>query len=190
MTTALLDVRGVHAGHGAAEVLFGIDLAVGPGEIVGVLGRNGMGKTTLVRAIMGLLRPRAGTITLRRPRHHGLGAEPDRARRHRPRARRAPGLRQPERRRAPRSVPARIAPGRDELDAGARARPLPGAGDAALARRQPALGRRAADARDRPRPRDQPRAADPRRSDRRAGAARARGDLARPARSCATPAWR
>jgi branched-chain amino acid transport system ATP-binding protein len=64
MTTSLLDVRGVHAGHGAAEVLFGIDLAVAPGEIVGVLGRNGMGKTTLVRTIMGLLRPRAGTIAL------------------------------------------------------------------------------------------------------------------------------
>ena len=64
MTTPLLDVRGVHAGHGAAEVLFGIDLAVAPGEIVGVLGRNGMGKTTLVRTIMGLLRPRAGTIAL------------------------------------------------------------------------------------------------------------------------------
>ena len=64
MTSALLDVRGVHAGHGPAEVLFGIDLAVAPGEIVGVLGRNGMGKTTLVRTIMGLLRPRAGTIAL------------------------------------------------------------------------------------------------------------------------------
>jgi branched-chain amino acid transport system ATP-binding protein len=64
MTTPLLDVRGVHAGYGAAEVLFGIDIAVAPGEIVGVLGRNGMGKTTLVRTIMGLLRPRSGTIAL------------------------------------------------------------------------------------------------------------------------------
>jgi branched-chain amino acid transport system ATP-binding protein len=59
---ALLEVRGLHAGYGASEVLFGIDLAVGPGEIVGVLGRNGMGKTTLVRTVMGLLRPTAGTI--------------------------------------------------------------------------------------------------------------------------------
>ena len=64
MRTPLLDVRGVHAGYGAAEVLFGIDIAVAPGEIVGVLGRNGMGKTTLVRTIMGLLRPRSGTIAL------------------------------------------------------------------------------------------------------------------------------
>jgi branched-chain amino acid transport system ATP-binding protein len=43
-------------------VLFGIDLEVGAGEIVGVLGRNGMGKTTLVRSVMGLLRPSAGRI--------------------------------------------------------------------------------------------------------------------------------
>ena len=64
MTAAstLLDVRGLHAGYGASEVLFGIDLAVGAGEIVGVLGRNGMGKTTLVRSIMGLLRPSSGEI--------------------------------------------------------------------------------------------------------------------------------
>jgi branched-chain amino acid transport system ATP-binding protein len=58
----LLELRGVHAGYGAAEVLFGVDLNVHRGEIVGVLGRNGMGKTTLVRTIMGLVRPRAGTI--------------------------------------------------------------------------------------------------------------------------------
>ena len=58
----LLDVVGVHAGYGASEVLFGVDLAVAHGEIVGVLGRNGMGKTTLVRTVMGLVRPSAGTI--------------------------------------------------------------------------------------------------------------------------------
>jgi branched-chain amino acid transport system ATP-binding protein len=43
-------------------VLFDVDLAIGAGEIVGVLGRNGMGKTTLVRSIMGLVRPSAGGI--------------------------------------------------------------------------------------------------------------------------------
>ena len=59
---SLLDVAGVHAGYGASEVLFGVDLAVARGEIVGVLGRNGMGKTTLVRTVMGLVRPSAGTI--------------------------------------------------------------------------------------------------------------------------------
>ena len=60
----LLAIDGVHAGYGASEVLFGIDLALARGEIMGVLGRNGMGKTTLVRTIMGLLHPRAGSIAL------------------------------------------------------------------------------------------------------------------------------
>ncbi len=61
-STPLLDVRDLHAGYGASQVLFGIDLAIGSGEIVGVLGRNGMGKTTLVRTMMGLLQPSAGRI--------------------------------------------------------------------------------------------------------------------------------
>jgi branched-chain amino acid transport system ATP-binding protein len=58
----LLELAGVHAGYGTSEVLFGIELALARGEIVGVLGRNGMGKTTLVRTIMGLVRPSAGRI--------------------------------------------------------------------------------------------------------------------------------
>ena len=58
----LLEVAGLHAGYSRSEVLFGIDLVLRAGEIVGVLGRNGMGKTTLVRSIMGLLRPSAGSI--------------------------------------------------------------------------------------------------------------------------------
>jgi branched-chain amino acid transport system ATP-binding protein len=63
MAASLLDVRGLHAGYGRSEVLFGVDLRVGPGEIVGVLGRNGMGKTTLVRAVMGLLAPSSGSVS-------------------------------------------------------------------------------------------------------------------------------
>jgi branched-chain amino acid transport system ATP-binding protein len=59
---ALLDVRGLCAGYGASQVLSGVDLAIEAGAIVGVLGRNGMGKTTLVRSIMGLVRPTAGSI--------------------------------------------------------------------------------------------------------------------------------
>ena len=58
----MLEVQGLCAGYGTSAVLFGIDLAVGAGEIVGVLGRNGMGKTTLVRSILGLVRPGAGSI--------------------------------------------------------------------------------------------------------------------------------
>ena len=60
---SLLVVRELHAGYGAADVLFGVDLDVHEGEVVALLGRNGMGKTTTVKAIMGLLRPRAGAVT-------------------------------------------------------------------------------------------------------------------------------
>jgi branched-chain amino acid transport system ATP-binding protein len=60
----LLDVRGLHSGYGGSPVLFGIDLQVGAAEIVGLIGRNGMGKTTLVRSIMGLTRPTSGQVTI------------------------------------------------------------------------------------------------------------------------------
>jgi branched-chain amino acid transport system ATP-binding protein len=58
----LLAVRGLCAGYGRRPVLFGVDLDVGAGEIVGLLGRNGMGKTTFVRTVMGLIAPTAGRI--------------------------------------------------------------------------------------------------------------------------------
>ena len=59
---ALLDVRDLHAGYGATQILRGVDLAVAHHEIVAVLGSNGAGKSTLNRVISGILRPRAGTI--------------------------------------------------------------------------------------------------------------------------------
>jgi branched-chain amino acid transport system ATP-binding protein len=62
MTTPLLRARGVCAGYGSSPVLFGIDLEIGASEIVALLGRNGMGKTTFVRSVMGLLKPTAGEI--------------------------------------------------------------------------------------------------------------------------------
>ena len=58
----LLRVRGLCSGYGRSQVLFGMDLDIGPGEIVGMLGRNGMGKTTLVRSVMGLIKPTAGEV--------------------------------------------------------------------------------------------------------------------------------
>lgn len=61
---SLLSLRNVTAGYGAAQVLFGIDLDIGEGEVVTLLGRNGMGKTTTVRAIMGLIRPWAGEVRI------------------------------------------------------------------------------------------------------------------------------
>ena len=58
----MLSVRHLQASYGAAQVLFDISLEVSAGEVVTLLGRNGMGKTTTVRSIMGLLRPRGGEV--------------------------------------------------------------------------------------------------------------------------------
>ena len=58
----LLDIHDLRAGYGETEVLRGVDLVVEPGEIVAVLGSNGVGKSTLNRAISGVLRARTGSI--------------------------------------------------------------------------------------------------------------------------------
>jgi branched-chain amino acid transport system ATP-binding protein len=68
----MLVVHGLEAAYGASQVLFGVSLAVDMGEVVTLLGRNGMGKTTTVRAIMGILPPRAGTIVFEGRPLHGL----------------------------------------------------------------------------------------------------------------------
>ncbi len=60
--TALLEVRGLEAAYGASQVLFGVDLSIDSGQVVGLLGRNGMGKTTTIRTILGLLPARGGEI--------------------------------------------------------------------------------------------------------------------------------
>jgi ABC-type branched-subunit amino acid transport system ATPase component len=60
----LLEVRGLSAGYGQALVLDGVSLEVGRGEVVAILGRNGMGKTTLLTSLMGFVRPRSGAVTL------------------------------------------------------------------------------------------------------------------------------
>ena len=62
---ALLSVQGLHAAYGDSRVLFGIDLEVGQGEVVALLGRNGAGKTTTLSSIMGLVPPRSGRIEFR-----------------------------------------------------------------------------------------------------------------------------
>ena len=59
---ALLEVEAAEAGYGAGQVLFGPSLEIAPGEAVSLLGRNGMGKTTLVKCIFGLLPLRGGAI--------------------------------------------------------------------------------------------------------------------------------
>ncbi|MDH4288714.1 MAG: ABC transporter ATP-binding protein [Aquincola sp.] len=58
----ILDAQGVHAWYGSSHVLHGIDIAIGRGETVGLLGRNGMGKSTLIRTLLGHVTQRAGRI--------------------------------------------------------------------------------------------------------------------------------
>ena len=84
---SLLSLSGVTAHYGPSQVLFGVDLAAGEGEVVALLGRNGMGKTTTIRAILGLTGRRDGEISfagtpLRKLRSHqiarlGLGLVPE-----------------------------------------------------------------------------------------------------------------
>ncbi len=59
----MLEVRGLETAYGRSQVLFKIDLDVKAGQVVTLLGRNGMGKTTTVRSIMGIARPKAGSIS-------------------------------------------------------------------------------------------------------------------------------
>lgn len=75
-----LSVRGLESGYGSATVLRGIDLEVGAGEAVAIIGRNGMGKTTLLRTLLGFLRATAGTVRL--DDHDITGDLPERIVRH------------------------------------------------------------------------------------------------------------
>ncbi|QDL94031.1 ABC transporter ATP-binding protein (plasmid) [Paroceanicella profunda] len=60
----MLDVSNLQAAYGASQVLYDVSLRVGEGEVVTLLGRNGMGKTTTVRSVMGLMTPLSGEIML------------------------------------------------------------------------------------------------------------------------------
>jgi len=60
----VLRITDLHVNYGQSEVLHGLDLHVAPGEIVGLMGRNGMGKTTFMKALMGVIPSRGGTIEL------------------------------------------------------------------------------------------------------------------------------
>jgi branched-chain amino acid transport system ATP-binding protein len=83
----VLKVEALEAAYGESKVLFGVDLAVGAGEVVTLLGRNGMGKSTTIRSIFGLLKPSAGRIVIEgadmtgKPPHavaqRGLGLVPE-----------------------------------------------------------------------------------------------------------------
>lgn len=65
MSEGLLEARDLHAYYGASHVLHGVDFRVAAGETVGLMGRNGMGKTTLLRAMLGLVKPRGGEVLVR-----------------------------------------------------------------------------------------------------------------------------
>jgi branched-chain amino acid transport system ATP-binding protein len=60
----MLEVTGLSAGYGQVEVLHGLDFAVPKGQVVALIGSNGAGKTTTMRALSGMIRPRAGSIRL------------------------------------------------------------------------------------------------------------------------------
>ena len=70
-----LQVRGLRAGYGRLEVLHGVDLEVPEGELVAVIGANGAGKTTVLRAVSGLLPVSGGTVHLAGRDVTGLGPE-------------------------------------------------------------------------------------------------------------------
>ena len=61
----LLEARGIHTYYGASHVLRGVDLIVRSGETLGLMGRNGMGKTTLLKSVLGLVRPRHGAVRIK-----------------------------------------------------------------------------------------------------------------------------
>jgi branched-chain amino acid transport system ATP-binding protein len=65
MSTLLLDAQCIHAWYGSSHVLHGVDLQIHAGETVGLLGRNGMGKSTLIRTLLGHVKQREGRITVR-----------------------------------------------------------------------------------------------------------------------------
>ena len=85
--TALLQVKDVVAFYGDFQALFGVSFEVRPNEVLALIGGNGAGKTTSLRVISGLLRPRVGHGALRGEGHHPDPARRDRRFGHRPRAR-------------------------------------------------------------------------------------------------------
>ena len=75
MKSPLLRCRGLEAGYGASQVLFGLDIDIQPGEVVALLGRNGMGKSTTIKAIVGGLHLQCGEIHFDGKPIHGARAD-------------------------------------------------------------------------------------------------------------------
>ena len=71
----MLELKGVHAHYGLSHVLQGIDLRVGEGEIIGLFGRNGVGKTTVIKTIAGWVAPSSGQVLFEGERLDGVSAD-------------------------------------------------------------------------------------------------------------------
>ena len=71
MSDLLIQASGIHTYYGASHILRGIDFAVGRGETIGLMGRNGMGKSTLLKSLMGIVPPRQGTVEIKGRRMNG-----------------------------------------------------------------------------------------------------------------------
>ena len=65
MTHPLIQTQGLNTHYGASHILRGIDFTVKPGETIGLMGRNGMGKTTLLKSIMGIVKPSCGNVSIK-----------------------------------------------------------------------------------------------------------------------------
>jgi len=65
MTELLVEASGLHTFYGSHHILHGVAFSIRRGEAIGLMGRNGMGKTTLLRTVLGLVRPREGTVRIR-----------------------------------------------------------------------------------------------------------------------------
>jgi branched-chain amino acid transport system ATP-binding protein len=87
MTEALIEARGLHTYYGSSHVLRGVDFHIAPGETLALMGRNGMGKSTLLKSLLGIVRPRLGKVMIwgknmtQVPCHHimrqGIGYVPE-----------------------------------------------------------------------------------------------------------------
>lgn len=65
MTTPLIQATGLNTHYGQSHILRGIDFTVGQGQTIGLMGRNGMGKTTLLKSIMGIVKPSGGSVQIK-----------------------------------------------------------------------------------------------------------------------------
>lgn len=74
MSAPWIEARGIHTFYASSHVLHGVDFTVGRGETIGLMGRNGMGKSTLLKSLIGLVKPRTGSVTI--AGHNMTGKKP------------------------------------------------------------------------------------------------------------------